>query len=149
MVGLSIKSLHTSTFYGFVMFGPRTCSALPGGFLSEREDRMDVGTAGTVSSSIFQTFGSKAHAAVNYHRHTRVVRESRPVDFASPVRSGGKGPFVSCCLCGTCLCFVLLGSVTFIVGGNTPPCETCITCKTIHQCSLYQTLPNPNFEIFE
>ena len=24
---------------------------------------------GTVSSSIFQTFGSKAHAAANYHRH--------------------------------------------------------------------------------
>jgi len=34
---------------------------LPGGIL--------VLVPGTVSSSIFQTFGSKAHAAANYHRH--------------------------------------------------------------------------------
>jgi hypothetical protein len=37
-------------------------SFLPGGILV-------LVLPGTVSSSIFQTFGSKAHAAANYHRH--------------------------------------------------------------------------------
>lgn len=54
-----------------------------------------VQATGTVSSSIFQTFGSKAHAAVNYHRLITATTINRTVHFSSIsvyMGQGGSGP---------------------------------------------------------
>jgi len=54
-----------------------------------------VQATGTVSSSIFQTFGSKAHAAANYHRLITATTINRTVHFSSIsvyMGQGGSGP---------------------------------------------------------
>ncbi|CAJ1359820.1 unnamed protein product [Effrenium voratum] len=54
-----------------------------------------VQATGTINSSIFQTFGSKAHAAANYHRLSAATQINRTVHFSSIsvyMGQGGSGP---------------------------------------------------------
>ena len=45
-----------------------------------------------------------------------------------------------CVVCALVFVFCLLGSVTFIVGGKTPPCETCKACKATHTMFLLPSI---------